>query len=84
VIDINPQEYDNVSLTVLMVSGLGYGRPSLEGEIARFSCLPPELVRIGPNVTTCTGNGRWEPDPREVACKGIVQLLEAESSSEPE
>ena len=36
--DINPQDHDNV--LVLIVSGLGYGRPSLEGESARLSCPP--------------------------------------------
>ena len=57
-----------------MVSGLGYGRPSLEGESARLSC-PPELVQVGPNLTMCTGNGRWEPDPIKVACKGTAHFL---------
>ena len=70
--DNNPQDHGNVS--VLMVSELGYGRPSLEGESARLSC-PPELVQVGPNLTTCTGNGRWEPDPMKVACKGIAHFL---------
>ena len=23
---------------------------------------------IGPNSSTCMGNGEWEPDPREVRC----------------
>ena len=44
-----------------------YGKPSLEGEGIRFSC--PKRVLIGPNSTTCMGNGEWEPDPRKVACK---------------
>ena len=53
----------------ITVSGLGYGKPSLEGMSVIFTC-PPKLVLIGPNSTTCMGNGKWEPDPREVACKG--------------
>ena len=24
----------------------------------------------GPNITRCTGNGEWEPDPREAMCLG--------------
>ena len=65
--DIDPQNHDNISVKI--ISGLGYGKPSLEGETVRLSC-PPELVLIGPNSTTCTWNGKWEPDPREVTCKG--------------
>ena len=56
-----------------MDSGLGYGKPTLEGEGVRFSC-PTELVLIGPNSTTCTGHGEWEPDPREVVCKGKIHV----------
>ena len=45
--------------------------PSLEGAILSFDC-PPQHVLIGPNTTTCMGNGEWEPDPREVQCKDIM------------
>ena len=72
--DNNPQEHGYRNVSVLMVSELGYGRPSLEGESAKLSCSP-ELVQVGPNLTTCTGNGRWEPDPMKVACKGISSFL---------
>ena len=49
----------------------GYMDPSLEGAVLFFDC-PPQHVLIGPNTTTCMGNGEWEPDPREVECKGIM------------
>jgi hypothetical protein len=48
----------------------GYMDPALEGTVVSFDC-PPQQVLIGPNTTTCMRNGEWEPDPREVECKGI-------------
>jgi hypothetical protein len=45
--------------------------PALEGTVLSFDC-PPQQVLTGPNTTTCMGNGEWEPDPREVECKGIM------------
>ena len=45
-----------------------------EGATFNFSC-PPGLVLIGPNSTTCMGNGEWEPDPSEVTCAGITKLI---------
>ena len=47
----------------------GYTNPALEGSSVNFSC-PSELVLIGPRSSTCMRNGEWEPDPREVECKG--------------
>lgn len=41
-----------------------------EGDTLTFVC-PPQHVLIGPNITTCMGNGQWEPNPRDVECKGI-------------
>ena len=41
----------------------------LVGAIVTFAC-PPGQVLIGRNTSTCKGNGEWEPDPREVECKG--------------
>ena len=41
-----------------------------EGATFDFNC-PPGLALIGPNSTTCTGNGEWEPDPSGLACAGI-------------
>ena len=49
----------------------GYMDPSSEGAVLSFDC-PPHHVLIGSNTTTCMGNGEWEPDPKEVECKGIM------------
>jgi hypothetical protein len=45
--------------------------PALEGTVLSFYC-PPQHILVGPNITTCMGNGEWEPDPREVECKGMM------------
>ena len=47
----------------------GYQAPMLEGSSLTLSCCPG-LELVGPNYTTCMGNGEREPDPREVECKG--------------
>ena len=39
----------------------------IEGSTTTFSC-PPGLVLIGPNSSTCMGNGEWEPDPSRLMC----------------
>ena len=49
---------------------VGYMDPVIEGTTVTFEC-PPQYVLIGPNTTTCMGNEKWEPDPRDVECKGI-------------
>ena len=49
---------------------IGYMGPAVEGTTVSFVC-PPQYALNGPNTTTCMGNGEWEPDPREVECKGI-------------
>ena len=67
--DIDPQNHGNISITT--VAGLGYGKPPLGRESVRLSC-PPKLMLTGPNSTTCMENGEWEPNPREVECKGKV------------
>jgi hypothetical protein len=45
---------------------------ALVGTIVTFSCLSglPDMVLTGPNTSTCTGNGEWEPDPMDATCKG--------------
>ena len=53
------------SIMVMGYSASGTAR----GTNITFSC-PPELVLTGPNSSTCMGNGEWEPDIREVECKG--------------
>ena len=45
----------------------GYDGLSVEGSTIRFSC-PPGLVLSGSNSATCTVNGEWEPDPRQLIC----------------
>ena len=42
---------------------------NLEGTDVTFGCSPG-LILTGPNATTCMTNRQWEPDPREVMCKG--------------
>ena len=48
-----------------------YDYPALdvEGVSVTFSCSPG-LMLSGPNASTCMRNGEWEPDPRDVECKG--------------
>jgi hypothetical protein len=41
----------------------------IEGQFITYTC-PTGFVLTGPNASACTGNGRWEPDPREVDCIG--------------
>jgi hypothetical protein len=48
---------------------LGYEDPALEGQTITFVCVS-RLILSGPNISTCMGNGEWEPDPREVECTG--------------
>jgi hypothetical protein len=61
------QDINNNSVTVIIED---YMDPLLEGTVLSFDC-PPQYVLIGPNTTTCMVNGEWEPDPREVECKGV-------------
>ena len=46
-----------------------YQPPMLEGSNLTLSCCSG-LELVGSNTTTCMGNGEWEPDPRQVECKG--------------
>ena len=49
---------------------MGYEEPTLEGTVVNFTC-PTGMVLNGPiSASTCMGNGEWEPDPRELKCKG--------------
>ena len=43
--------------------------PILEGNTINFVC-PPGLALTGPDSTTCTENGDWEPDPSGLKCRG--------------
>jgi hypothetical protein len=49
--------------------------PASEGTVIAFTCSASDLVLTGPNSTICMSNGEWEPDPTEVACKGINIIL---------
>ena len=48
---------------------MNYVAPAIEGTTVTFKCLS-QYDLIGPNTTVCMENGEWEPDPREVECKG--------------
>ena len=61
----SPQTQNNESITAIgLIDDL-----ALEGTNITFNCRPG-LALTGPNLSTCMGNGEWEPDPREVRCKG--------------
>ena len=51
------------------VSGYNDSSVAMEGTVATFSC-PPRMILTGHNMTTCMGNGEWDPDPRHVKCIG--------------
>jgi hypothetical protein len=46
----------------------------VEGTTFTLSC-PPGLVLIGPNLTTCTKTGEWEPDPNRLVCTGKSKIV---------
>ena len=52
-----------------MVTVMGYSNPARLASNISLSC-PLGFVLIGPNRTTCMGNGEWEPNPGNVKCKG--------------
>jgi hypothetical protein len=54
------------------IRAIGYSDPALEGSSVTLECSSPNLVHMGPNITTCMENGEWEPDPREVNCIGEI------------
>jgi hypothetical protein len=43
--------------------------PPIEGQFITYTC-PPGFILTGPNMSVCTGNREWEPDPGEVDCIG--------------
>ena len=59
------QAQDNIQV-------IGYSDPALEGTVVTLECSSPNLVHMGPNTTTCMGNGEWEPDPRDMNCAGEI------------
>ena len=56
-------------ITVRVVTG--YRDPAIEGTTVMFSC-PTGLILTGSNISTCMRNGEWEPDLKEIKCKGII------------
>ena len=48
--------------------------PPVKETNATLNCLPGLVLR-GPYISTCMGNGEWEPDPREVECLGKVSCI---------
>ena len=57
-------------IIVFVVSGyINESEPVMEGTTVNYTC-PAGMVLSGPNSSTCTENGEWEPDPMEVECKG--------------
>ena len=55
------------------VTALGYPIPALEGSSVDLKC-PPGLTLIGPNASTCMGNGEWEPDIGQTECHGMINI----------
>ena len=55
--------------SVPMVEALGDTDLPVQGTTFTFRC-PPGRALIGPNSTTCTETGEWEPDPSEAMCMG--------------
>ena len=55
---------------------VNYSYPAIEGTTAVFSCSRSRYEIIGPRSATCTGNGEWVPDPRQVQCQGILNYYD--------
>ena len=51
-----------------MVSG-SQDSPPIEGQFITYTC-PTGFILTGSNVSVCTRNGEWEPDPGQVDCIG--------------
>ena len=63
-VNCGPPDLDESAGSVLVMGGTNV---ALQGDNVTFSCSSG-LILAGPNMSTCTGNGKWEPDPTEVAC----------------
>ena len=48
---------------------IGLRNPAIEGTNISFIC-PPGMILIGQSAAVCMRNGEWEPDPKDVECKG--------------
>ena len=59
---LNPSRLVDESINVI-----GFREPGTIGDNVILICTSG-LTLIGPNASTCMGNGEWEPDPGEVEC----------------
>ena len=50
----------------------GYREPALAGTYVSFGCSPGSILS-GPNSSSCTEDGLWDPDPRGVVCQGELE-----------
>jgi hypothetical protein len=56
------------------VQVIGYSEPALEGMNITFLC-PSNYLLMGTSMSTCAENGEWEPDPKDMECKGKIKNL---------
>ena len=54
-----------------MDSGSQDNHPLTEGQFITYTC-PTGFILSGPNMSVCTGNREWEPDPGQVDCIGDI------------
>ena len=67
-------KYGRINRSDLMMI-TGYRDPALTGTNVSFSCLPGSIF-TGPNSSTCTEEGLWDPDPTQAVCKGEMKILQ--------
>ena len=62
----------------------GDTKAATSGRNVTLSCTMGEVLS-GPRLSTCMGNGEWEPDPREAFCVHVdantTQTLDSEALS---
>ena len=54
---------------IVVVSGFQDRHPFIEGQSITYTC-PTGFILTGSNMSVCTGNREWEPDPGQVDCIG--------------
>ena len=52
----------------------GYENPAPEGHVVNFSC-PFGQILTGSNMSTCTNDREWEPDPKEMSCDSNITTI---------